>query len=229
MEEKIEELKGFIHFDNGELEPARRQFKKWLDTTLIDFYPKAEFLNKTKFMFMVGLVDLEERRIDSAEAHLNKLMSQIPQIDPRDKNWIEYYVDYLTSEIFLAKGSYDKAIARLNSTSLYKNFDYIYQDDNISYNSPFMKDGLAQSYEQNGELRKAIAEYEQLMIFHPDKRDNFYIHPKYHYRLAILYEQTGQKAKAIEHYEKFLSLWKDADPGIAEVEDARERLSNLKL
>jgi hypothetical protein len=27
-----------------------------------------------------------------------------------------------------------------------------------------------------------------------------------------------EKAKAIEHYEKFLSLWKDADPGIAEVE-----------
>jgi hypothetical protein len=34
--------------------------------------------------------------------------------------------------------------------------------------------------------------------------------------------------KAMEHYEKFLSLWKDADPGIAEVEDARERLAGLK-
>ena len=26
------------------------------------------------------------------------------------------------------------------------------------------------------------------------------------------------KAKTLEHYEKFLDLWKDADPGIAEVE-----------
>jgi len=35
-------------------------------------------------------------------------------------------------------------------------------------------------------------------------------------------------SKATEHYLKFLSLWKDADPGIPEVEDAKERLGGLK-
>ncbi|MFB0565690.1 MAG: hypothetical protein ACETWK_08445 [Candidatus Aminicenantaceae bacterium] len=43
-----------------------------------------------------------------------------------------------------------------------------------------------------------------------------------------MYEEKGWKGKAIEHYEKFLDLWKDADHGIAEIEDARERLGGLK-
>jgi hypothetical protein len=40
--------------------------------------------------------------------------------------------------------------------------------------------------------------------------------------------QIGWEDKAMEHYEKFLDLWKDADPRIAEVEDARKRLVGLK-
>ena len=43
-----------------------------------------------------------------------------------------------------------------------------------------------------------------------------------------IYEEKGWKAKAIEHYEKFLHLWKDADLGIPEVEDAKKRLAGLK-
>ena len=47
--------------------------------------------------------------------------------------------------------------------------------------------------------------------------------------LSKIREQQGDTAKAIEHYEKFLDLWKDADPGIAEVEkDANKRLERLK-
>ena len=46
--------------------------------------------------------------------------------------------------------------------------------------------------------------------------------------LGNIYERMGKKAEAVEHYEKFLELWKDADPDIAEVEDARKRLTALR-
>ena len=41
-------------------------------------------------------------------------------------------------------------------------------------------------------------------------------------------QDKGWKGKTIEQHEKFLSLWKDADPGVAEVEDAKMRLAGLK-
>jgi hypothetical protein len=36
------------------------------------------------------------------------------------------------------------------------------------------------------------------------------------------------EGETIENYEKFLSLWMDANPGIAEVEDARKRSAKFK-
>ena len=36
------------------------------------------------------------------------------------------------------------------------------------------------------------------------------------------------KTKAMENYERFLTLWKDADPGIAEVVDVKERVAEQR-
>jgi hypothetical protein len=43
----------------------------------------------------------------------------------------------------------------------------------------------------------------------------------------MLYNKAGDLERAPEEYEKFLTLWKDADPDIFEVEDAT-RLAGLK-
>jgi len=44
----------------------------------------------------------------------------------------------------------------------------------------------------------------------------------------LLETKNGNTTKAIENYEKFLDLWKDADPGILEVEGAKKRVTGLK-
>ncbi len=54
------------------------------------------------------------------------------------------------------------------------------------------------------------------------------IYSKSFYMLGKIHEQQGDTAKAIEHYQKFPTLWKDADPGLPEVADARERVAGMK-
>jgi hypothetical protein len=49
-----------------------------------------------------------------------------------------------------------------------------------------------------------------------------------HFRLARAYEQMGDPARAREWYGRFLTEWKDADPDIPEVVEARQRLAVLR-
>jgi tetratricopeptide (TPR) repeat protein len=134
----------------------------------------------------------------------------------------------LSSEVSLAEGDPKKAIDISGKTAAFvKPLFYPYKAENIFYNVPFLKDVTARTYEKTGDLDKAIAEYERLITFDRKIPSRFLIHPKYHYRLARLYEQKGRKAKAVEQYERFLDLWKDADPGLPEVADAKKRLVGL--
>ena len=48
-----------------------------------------------------------------------------------------------------------------------------------------------------------------------------------HYEVGKLYEETDDTVKARERYEQFLEIWKNADPEIRVVADARARLARL--
>jgi tetratricopeptide (TPR) repeat protein len=226
-------MMGWISYDQEEYESCRKHFKTWFDLHM-QVLLRHMYINvaayktnwTTFYSFYLGLVDLKQGKIESAKSRLVEIDSLLPEVLPRFKNWVSFYHDYLQAEILLADGSIEKAITiseNLSPLAVTCAVPLL-----VLYNAPFLKDVLARAYRQNGEIDQAIAEYERLTTFDPQRKERHLIHPKYYYRIAELYEQKGMKGKAIEHYQKFLNLWKNADPDILEVIEAKKRLSELQ-
>jgi tetratricopeptide (TPR) repeat protein len=73
-----------------------------------------------------------------------------------------------------------------------------------------------------GALERMLSSYDVPMLHDPISS------VKAHYLLGLAYEKSGWKDKAIQQYQEFLEIWKDADPGMAEIGDAHLCLARLK-
>jgi len=98
-------------------------------------------------------------------------------------------------------------------------------------NRPEFLENLAEACEQAGRWEEARKAYEGIMsiksIFLYGAADALILARSY-YKLGKVLERLGDKAGAAAKYSKFLDLWKNADPGLPEVEDAKKRLVGLQ-
>ncbi|MBE0712894.1 MAG: tetratricopeptide repeat protein [Candidatus Aminicenantes bacterium] len=97
--------------------------------------------------------------------------------------------------------------------------------DNISE----LLDFQAAAYELLGRWEDARRSYEELQSI---KIPNLFpanalISARSYYKLGKVLERQGDKAGAAKNYSKFLDLWKHADQGLPEVEDAKKRLAAI--
>jgi tetratricopeptide (TPR) repeat protein len=101
-------------------------------------------------------------------------------------------------------------------------------DNNAALFYPY-RISLAEVYLKAGKLGEAVTTLERVVSRYDEER--LQSAPRCvedHYLLGIAYEESGWTTKAIEQYEEFLEIWKDADPGISEIDDARQRLARLR-
>jgi tetratricopeptide (TPR) repeat protein len=109
----------------------------------------------------------------------------------------------LMGQIELSRGLYHEAINFFETSKSHeKNLETI------------LSLGLA--YEGNGNLDKAIQEYQYISSHKwATLFDGLtYLWPISQYHLANAYEQKGEAEKAKEHFQSFLDLWRNADPDI---------------
>ncbi|MDH5384654.1 MAG: tetratricopeptide repeat protein, partial [Candidatus Aminicenantes bacterium] len=122
--------------------------------------------------------------------------------------------------------NYSKAIEYF--TEAISLLPYQYGMDPFTNDQANFVEHLASAFYESGDMERAREEYEKILTFTMGKLYSGDIYARSLYWLGRIYEEKGQKSKAIENYEQFLDLWKDADPGFPEVDDARKRLAGLQ-
>jgi tetratricopeptide (TPR) repeat protein/predicted Ser/Thr protein kinase len=151
-------------------------------------------------------------KIAEAEEVARALKKDIEQKNPT----LMYSYWWTLGDIEQAKGDIKTAI------------DYFEKADKDAPTPSFYRRyTLAKIYLQTGRLDEAVAELEKALSRYDGNRLGIEA-VKAYYLLGLAYEKSGWNKKAIEQYEEFLDIWKNADPGIPEVADAKERLKKLK-
>jgi serine/threonine protein kinase/Tfp pilus assembly protein PilF len=225
LERDAEWLKGVIFYSRSELENSQKHFRNYLDIA-VDHFPQYISYHRANYLIGVGLIDLKQGKIASAKSKIADAKPLVLKTEGWEKDEIAYRFDLFQGEVLLAEGSLEEAI---HVSDKPMPVGYVSElPFRFLYDSPFLRDVQARAYQKKGDIDQAILVYEQMISSDPKSNERFLIHPKHYYRLAMLYEQKSRKEKATEHYEKFLSLWKNADPGMAEVEDAKKRLAGLR-
>jgi tetratricopeptide (TPR) repeat protein len=136
----------------------------------------------------------------------------------RNRSWaLEYWCGM--GEIALARAEYPRAIEYFSRADSL--LDYLYR--------PGLYYRLGEAYWESGDASSAIRVLEKLLKdYYPFIVSIPYMYATSHYLLGRAYEATGDKVKAQSAYERFLIIWKDADPGIKEIDDAKARLLSLR-
>ena len=210
----------YAYLKSGEHDRAIEEIEKaWILSV-----EEEDLFMQRRFLFSKGLIYLEmglpDKTLQTAE-ELKKIIDS-----GMNKKAIRLY-HHLMGMLMLKNENFPKAIELFNQALSFLPFQRGWGEGLADDHAVFIEP-LALSYYKSGNLEKATEEYERIISLTTGRLYYGDIYAKSFYMLGKIYEQKDFKSKAIEHYEKFLDLWKNADPGIAEVEDARKRLAGLR-
>jgi tetratricopeptide (TPR) repeat protein len=219
-------LRAWIYLDRSDIPESVSWYNQSYQSR-IELNPQYLTNFQADRAYYKGLIYLSKSEIDSAKLMLQELDQLLPNVTPNAMERMEYRHDVLNARILLAENlleDAEDAYRTIRRTEI----PFQFRLNMLVQNFPFMQDDLAQAYQKNGNIDKAIAEYEKLIRFDPSSKDWRLRNPRYHYRLGLLYEQKGWKEKAAQAYQKFLDICVLGDKNNPEIIDASRRLAVLK-
>jgi len=148
-----------------------------------------------------------------AEEILEQMRERVESGMPHDVRWY-----------WKARGSVDLALGRPDRA-----IDYLLKAAELCYQPRIdVRYPLGEAYLQTGQMDRSVDVLERALTRYDCRQEGYHAwFVKAHYLLGLAYERSGWTRKAVEEYETFLRIWKDADSGIPEIEDARARLEKL--
>ena len=138
------------------------------------------------------------------------------------------YFFHLNGMIELARENFPQAIENFNQAISLLPHQYDRHPWIVANDRAMFLDSLSLAYSRSGNEDEASEEYGKIHTLTLARLDYGDIYAKSFYRLAQIFEQIGWDELAKQNYQRFLFLWQNADPGIPELEDARQRLTTLQ-
>jgi len=139
------------------------------------------------------------------------------------KKYFCFNLEFLESKIALSKKNIPEAIRKLEAGWQGMPGEiYIDPSDHA-----YWLDMMADACQLGGRLDKAAETYGKIQELLGGRWLWGAVYARSYFKLGKVCEQLGKKTDARECYRKFLDLWKDADSGLPEVEEAGKRLAAL--
>lgn len=172
------------------------------------------------YVYLIGRAYTRTGRVKEATQQFEILKASLGDVVAlsnlgRSNRGDQAYFYMLKGEVEVAQKRYGEAINSFNMAA--------------SLGDLLVNESLGYAFGKTGDLNKAAVKYQEFLQNHlllgTESLESWILA---HFELAKIFEQNGQPEEAIKYYERFLEIWKEGDPDLPVLIDAKKRLAKLK-
>jgi len=221
-------LEGWLAVERQDSQRAVQAAERELAATETISDPSIRAGARVMGLMVAGTAAARAGNLDAARLRLKE---QVPLVDAAAEQFLTpnyvWWHQVLAGEIALVAGDLDTADAAFaaGEPPVKMPFTRAYRPPTVFANCLPHRDGRARVAAARGHLDVAIELYGALNT--PDRTNKWtaMFEPRFVLASARLLDRKGDTAGAREQYARFAELWRDADPGLPELEEAQAWLA----